>query len=402
MKIAFIVTHYYPYMDAVGNCVDRVIKELPSSYNIDILCLNSYDKNAIIPKHTNCEIIFCNSNFNSFVFEKVHSKILSILLRCFRFLTIVFSKNMLRKDIEIQISKVLECKEYDAIVPCMYPVEGIVAALNSKCKNVIPYMFDNFVECDDYYRFPILRKMHYSSNFRLMKRILEQATSVIATPTFKSFFDKNFSTYSINYCEHPLLCDRISGITYKRKDSLCFLYAGSLVRNYIIADFCVNFLKLASEEIEITAKFYIGGNAVDVVKDASFNYPQIYSWSNFIPRDQLLNEFCNYDIFISIAEKKGKQFSSKIFDYISTGKPIVHFYTAEDDINLAALRKYPNALLIKETPEIKNEDIKRFVKFISAEHKPINFKYLKEIYADANPKYTSDLLISIIENNGGN
>ena len=121
-----------------------------------------------------------------------------------------------------------------------------------------------------------------------------------------------------------------------------------------------------------------------------------------VGKTTLLNEFCNYDIFISIAEKKGKQFSSKIFDYISTGKPIVHFYTAEDDINLAALRKYPNALLIKETPEIKNEDIKRFVKFISAEHKPINFKYLKEIYADANPKYTSDLLISIIENNGGN
>ena len=38
--------------------------------------------------------------------------------------------------------------------------------------------------------------------------------------------------------------------------------------------------------------------------------------------------------------------SSKIFSYIATGKPIVHIYYAEDDVNVAYLKHYPLALCL--------------------------------------------------------
>jgi hypothetical protein len=40
--------------------------------------------------------------------------------------------------------------------------------------------------------------------------------------------------------------------------------------------------------------------------------------------------------------------SSKIFEYISCGKPIVHFYTANNDAKLKILKEYPLALCLSK------------------------------------------------------
>lgn len=39
--------------------------------------------------------------------------------------------------------------------------------------------------------------------------------------------------------------------------------------------------------------------------------------------------------------------SSKIFSYMATGKPIVHIYYAEDDVNVGYLKRYPLALCLR-------------------------------------------------------
>lgn len=69
-----------------------------------------------------------------------------------------------------------------------------------------------------------------------------------------------------------------------------------------------------------------------------------YGW---IGADGLRNEMINAGQLLSIAEVEGKQMSSKIFGYMATGKPIVHLYTAENDVNVRYLSRYPLALCLR-------------------------------------------------------
>lgn len=396
MKIAFILTNYYPHMDAVGNCVNRVIQVLSKSNDIDVLCLNGTTNNKPVI-YEGCKIIYCGSKFNQVTTSyKKRGKVPQMLLRLLRFITIIFSKNLLRKDVYNSICEVLKNNKYDAIVPCMYPVEGVLAALDSSCNKVIPYLFDNFVDCNDYYRFYIFKKIFYNSNMKLMSSILSKSSGVIATPTFKPFMESYFKNIKINYCEHPLLANRTMENLLTHEGQVKCLYAGSLVRNYIVPENCLSFIDMISKKMDICVNFYIGGNALESVKQASISNPRLVSWADFIPRDQLIGEYKNYDIFISIAERSGKQFSSKIFDYISTGKPIIHFYEAENDINLNVLRKYPNALLIK-SDEFKNSNLlSEYLKFFSKKNDRVDYDIIKKLYADADPLYTCQILETML------
>lgn len=397
MKIAFLLTNYYPHMDAVGNCVNRVIQNLSQSNEIDILCLNGTTSNKPVI-YEGCKIIYCGSKFNQITTSnKKCGKIIQLILRLLRFVTIVFSKNLLRRDVYNSIFEVLKINRYDAVVPCMYPVEGVLAALDSGCNKVIPYMFDNFVDCNDYYRFNIFKKIFYNSNMKLMSSILSRSSGVIATPTFKPFMESYFKNIKINYCEHPLLANRTIENLSTHDGQVKCLYAGSLVRNYIVPENCLSFIDLISNKIDICVHFYIGGNALEGVKQASISQPQLVTWADFIPRDQLIGEYKNYDIFISIAERSGKQFSSKIFDYISTGKPIIHFYEAENDINLNVLRKYPNALLIKSDEFKKSNLLSEYLKFFSKKNDRVDYDTIKKLYADADPLYTCQILETMLK-----
>lgn len=401
MKVAFIVTHYWPKYDAVGNCVSRVISQLPIEYNIDVLCISGEDSPFSVTKMNGRETITYCSTPELYRFAHAKNKIYLMYLRIKQFLSVALSKNMLRKKIQKAIFFQLERDNPDIIIPCVYPVEGLVAAIDFKNitnrnVKVIPYFFDNFVDCQDYYRFNFFRLIHYKSNLRLMDRIVSECPSIIATPTFCDFFKNHYPEKDILYLEHPLLANRVYNFEFTSSARHCyrFLYAGSLVRNYITADYCILFLLECNKHLQMKVNFHMAGNAIQSVEKASNLHPELFTASGFVARDLLLNSFKDYDCFISIAEKKGVQFSSKIFDYISTGKPILHFYTAEGDINLNVLRKYPNCFCVQEKKQIDQQEVHAFLNFLK-NSKVLDYSLIENHFQDADPKYVADRISAL-------
>ncbi len=93
--------------------------------------------------------------------------------------------------------------------------------------------------------------------------------------------------------------------------------------------------------------FYSAGNGTDAIRKATDNI-SLKGWVDKISLDKAYEEA---DAFISIAEKNGKQMSSKIFEYMSYGKPIIHIYYVDDDVNLRYLQQYSKALCIKASAD---------------------------------------------------
>ena len=61
-----------------------------------------------------------------------------------------------------------------------------------------------------------------------------------------------------------------------------------------------------------------------------------------------IDALMNSDILVNIGNTVEFQIPGKIFEYMSTGKPIVHFSKLPEDPALKYLQKYPRVLIIKE------------------------------------------------------
>jgi hypothetical protein len=83
--------------------------------------------------------------------------------------------------------------------------------------------------------------------------------------------------------------------------------------------------------------------------------------------------------------------SSKIFDYISTGRPIIHFYSRDDDPNLPYLKKYPAALLL-DTRNEANENADRVAAFLANPPNIVPFSQLKELYPENDASHTVQVI----------
>lgn len=104
----------------------------------------------------------------------------------------------------------------------------------------------------------------------------------------------------------------------------------------------------------VSARFFTSTSSYALRLDAYKNAGIArFGW---IGPKELNSEMIEASQLLSIAEVGGRQMSSKIFGYISTGKPIVHVYYADDDVNVRYLKQYPLVLCLKADQEEKESN----------------------------------------------
>lgn len=105
----------------------------------------------------------------------------------------------------------------------------------------------------------------------------------------------------------------------------------------------------------------------------------------------------NSNILISVGNRDSIQSPSKIFEYMSAGKPIVHFYTADDDINMKILKDYPLCLCLKQDEALLQENAEKFVRFCQEyKNKTLDFTEVEKIYYYATPKVIAEQMLDVI------
>lgn len=164
--------------------------------------------------------------------------------------------------------------------------------------------------------------------------IIEKANITMVFDDVKSIFQKADSEYIANE-----IAEKIQG-------GYSIIFAGSLKKGYVDAQYVID---VFSYELlkKCSVDFYSAGNGTDAVKKAPGNI----SLKGWVDKTRLDKAYEEADAFISIAEKNGKQMSSKIFEYMSYGKPIIHIYYVDDDINSRYLQQYSKALCIKASTD---------------------------------------------------
>lgn len=298
--------------------------------------------------------------------------------------------------------KILHNKNpFFGIVSLTFPIETVVAMSLFKKTHTelitIPILFDNFIESKTLNYFAFIKKIKFNNNIKLFNSILNNANLILSMHSLK----KMFQTYtddpiieSTEFVEHPLIVKPLENKTTKNRERIRVVFAGGLSRNHVEPYYV---LKLIDKiNINVVFEFYTFGNLFEKFKSVTKLKKNILVHEK-VDRVTLSEVYQNADYLLSIGELKGEQMSSKIFDYISYTKPIIHVSYTENDINKKILNKYPNSLILNVTDSFES-NMTKLEEFISnIDRTNLSFKEVFKLFNDATPNYIAKKIKERIE-----
>ena len=138
----------------------------------------------------------------------------------------------------------------------------------------------------------------------------------------------------------PNLKDRkIQSKVDKSNTDILMTYAGHLYED----------IRRPNQMLDIISQFpknytlqIIGDGCEDIIekKKSLFKNSKLIMKGK-IPFEKCLEEESRSNILVNIGNVITNQMPSKVFEYISTGKPVVNFYFSEDDLGLKYFKNYP-------------------------------------------------------------
>lgn len=414
----FVLGSYHPNYSAVSVCVKNIVDEIKKNNKVTVVCYKTTFNQLDTEFFEGVQIVRVCSKLNGFLnkmqylnvntkgFKKYFYFTVVNLIRTYRYLSAILSVANVQKDVVNALYNTLnhvsKSSNIDVIVPCCFPFESLVASekfikhTDNEIK-LIPYLFDDFIESIKLHRTKWNKKIKYTSHVKVLNTIFSKAYHILAMYSLKNTFEKNYPLLQdkFSYLEHPLLIEpkinSLGGaIPFQAEVSLT--YAGSFLKGYVNPNYFFEVInKKTLENFKI--KLYVRGNCNDVVDryiDESVNDITNYGSVGF---EEALLAIDRSDILINVAETSGTQISSKIFTYMSFGKPIIHFYSVDHDINKKILNKYPLAICIKEDM-LRLEENATFLKdfVLSNRFKNVDFEVVSNLFQDAQPNYTTKIM----------
>lgn len=413
--VTFIIGSYYPDFSAVGYCAYQVQKCLVDDFFISVVALRtdpSQPVDEIVGKIKIHRVETRYLKLSSALMKgtSANARGLLFLLRIFGAIRRLFSPETI--DYTLVEAYLKELNRADpkpeAIVPVVFPFESVLASLLYKKNNpnvvVYPYLFDDFVESGSLHVFKIARFLKRRRHLRLERRMLKEADAILSMHPLKEHFEKNFETLlleKISYREHPLLTRPIENgsVRDNRITKMCF--TGSLIKKVREPDYLLDLLRASRAGAFIQAEFFVMGNDAAKVKNEKLNGAIEIINHGRVTKLAADNAVSNAHILLNIGEVQGKQVSSKIFEYMATGKPILHLSYVKNDVVSEILKKYPLALCLEQDRGGFDENVRLLCEFIDKHRSSrLAFEEVESIFPEALPSTTAEFFSHLI-NSGG-
>lgn len=393
-----MVGSYYPNYSAVGRCQGNIAEELEKQgYTITVIAEKNKLDEADTEMLGNQKIIrITNNNLSKrlrFSNRKdLHGKAATQYLRVKEAIQKIVSPNSLRRYKMLAYYNALKALDFvpDIIVPTCLPFETVVAAVKYKqelkCCRVVPVIYDMFAENTGLTLTSWNKKMKKRSNLSIESNAFEYCDRILHMPSWTP----HISSYHTDILsktkevEHPLIKEPNTSCEKIFDDGINLAFTG-VVDNVIRNPQSVLDLFLNNEFPNVKIHFYAMGNASGKIEEASKRCSSI-EYHGKVDSLYAHNVITEANILVSIGNSVADQFPSKIFEYMSTGKPIIHFYQIEDDPAIAVLKKYPLSLCV-QADSIQYENVKAFIN--ENNQKTLDFKTVRDIFSNASPEIIS-------------
>lgn len=410
MDIVFLVDYYYPKFSAVSKCVYNLAIEMAKSHNVTVVSIDGISTDLNLETVDNHKLIrgfvsdlAIRRNAQNLIKDSkmIKKAFYSMTYKYYRVKSYV--KALISKqNIDIQkikaFDKIIEKLEIDVLIPVCIPFEGVMSSINyrkknSKCK-LVPILFDRFTYNESLHRNKLNMKLKEKTHKSLEYEMILYSEKIYSMKQLKDTFNSMFpgEINKFRFVEHPLIKEIELPICDKSRNKISAIYAGALYKEFRSPKFVLDVFSSMGQEFELN--FYSSGDCEDIINQYSKLTNVSINQYGYVGIEELKNAYSCTDFFISIGNKNMENVTSKIFEYISIGKPIIHFYYNDDDPTLNLLKDYPLAICLKQDYSSNiNKLINELKVFcMNSNKKSISFNEIADIYKDANPKYIVDMI----------
>lgn len=416
MKLLIVLGNYLPKIQANGICTNEVIKELiERGHEIHVLCysdvrsndyeesLNGVRVHRVRAPRFNRYRTATSDDKNEIVWKirYIYNKLMTRIATLFYLPLYPLNSIKMIYRYYKKAKEIYRSENLNLVLGVYKPLEAIIASTLigrniSGVKSGI-YILDTLI---DQQAVPIMKWWFDKSGWLWEKKLYKHNDFIINMISYeKTYESSRYDTFrsKMFYSDIPLYTEREVKITNKQLNftKTKWLYAGTLNKNTRNPEYLC---KLFSDD-QIFANhelhFYSGGDCEDIIAEFSKDVTGVFQ-HGFVNRSKILKELEEADVLVSIGNKKSNMVPSKIFEYISTGKKIIHFYFDDNDSCLKYLRKYRNALLVDEKADIKHNSI--IIKdFIKSNDAIVDLKYISEEFELNKPAHTADIIEKFID-----
>lgn len=397
MNILFLSSNYYPQHNANSKCLANIAEELAASHNVTVISLSEKGNQSFV--HNGVTVIKSPTNYvtsinnaklkyNGFSFVCV-----SFILKFFYIVKNLFSHVTCDLDKKNTFLKAIENKldsSPDVIIPVCFPIEAVIAGLEYKKSNsdviLLPYLLDKYSDSKTAHRLIINKWVKFKKHLSIEKDIIDNSDSLFVYDSWFKHIEKYFprNKTKLVYVEHPLIKE--SGV---RKEFSCnnILYAGALsrkIRSPIVTFEIIS--RLLDEIDDLHFDLYSTGDCQKISKKYALNNSRFFDHGH-LDSDAIQNKMANSKYLLLIGNSDISQLQSKVFEYMSLGKPIILIGKNRLDPIYKILKKYNNCCCVLEEDKLDDSIglIKKFI--LKDEYKIIRFEQVYSEFYSCTPHH---------------
>lgn len=410
--VVFLLGSFYPNFSAVGYCGYQVQKYLVQNHDVTVVSVRDDNALPLEDRHDGLHILRLDTA-DTQRRNRLRAKggrwarLGLALLRAkgaVRRITApeTIDKALVRAYLE-RLNHMFPAPQ--VIVPMVFPIETVLAALAYKRTHpgvrVLPYLFDDFADSGSLHVLKLARELKRGRHLRLERKMLQEADAILSMHPLRAHFEANFEKPlcdKITFLEHPLLFAPTGHALPAKEPTVRLCYTGSLIGKVREPDYLLQMLQALRPASPTRADFYVMGNNAQKVQTQS-------------PPGQI--EIVNHgrvakpvadaavqaaDVLLNLGEAQGRQVSSKIFEYMATGKPILHLAYVAEDVVSGILAKYPLALCLLQEQGRLAENVRQTEAFLArCRDRILSFDEVAALYPEALPETTAELLTRLIK-----
>ena len=293
---------------------------------------------------------------------------------------------MLERLYEREVRKAVNLKDYDAVVSFSAPILAHGCASRMVRGTDVPWIP---VCLDPYFSHRIFGPEGLEERKKREEKYMEPAAKVlVAYPTDRdylrakvAFSDKIVSVEMPGVdagAQAPAGLDHgdagAGGTCVDRPVSpIHCAFFGSMYREIRDPRPAIALFNEVAKDPEIEVRF--AGHLEDLSEEELFPKSGKIQYLGKLTGDDLAKNYAETDVLINIGNSVDNQMPSKIFEYISTGKPIINIYKSQECPTLKYLTRYPLALNLSEE-DLKTDllnkaaEVRTFIKTNSARRVP--------------------------------
>lgn len=424
--IVVLVGEYLPFISPNGNIANNLIEELKKTYKITVITRKNdinLERESIfdgvkiirIPDYNLIIHKLCNEKImkSTRLLDKTFYKIVLYIKRGFFFLPRLFSgqsisKYYVRKILRVLIKLNLN-EKIDVLIPVSAPHEEVMAGVKFKKNyngeiNLLIYQLDRFSNANSLYPTKMFINTKINNNISLESQALKTCDKLFILPPLRQHYSNPNYRYlqeKITVTEHPLVknISEHGGRGVIENKSISILYAGSLDTKLRSPKYLFELFRTESiRDSNLILNLYTFGNCQPIIdkykiliKDKIFDYGRV----SF---NEVQNKMINCDFLLTIGNNSDNEVPSKLFEYLSFCKPIIHLYYSDNDVYLEYLKTYEHSICLKMDDQIIKENSIKLKEFcVEHENASIDFEKVAKLFETCTPKFVSQQFIKEIE-----